>query len=164
MMSMTHHVASHGRAVLAMLGRRVLRRPKRSAPVWFGGQDVMTTIESPSDALWVADALLKSVPQQHICDEFWQTAAVGPLTALLYAASLHGEEGGIDWVQRAVNNIYSDATSPRWYQANELCRSIPGPGAPALARELLRVAALSSRQRESICVMMRAAITAPGPA
>jgi hypothetical protein len=158
MTSMTHQAASLGRAVLAMLHRRWQRRAPRMAPVWRAGQDPTATIESAHDAVMFADSLLESVPRHQVCDEFWQTVALRPLAALLYAASRHGEQGGIGWVHRTVDNIYADAAAAGWYQAIEACRSTGDRAAAALAHDVLGVAWLSSRQRKSICVMMRAAL------
>ncbi|MDV3133332.1 hypothetical protein [Mycobacterium sp. 29Ha] len=158
MISMAHHGATLGRALRNLLHGNTFRRAPRPTPVWGGGADPTRTIESPADALRVAEALLGSVRRRQACERFWCTAAVGPLAALLYASSLHGERAGIGWVHRAVDNIYTDPTGPGWYHTNELCRASADPAAAQLSRQVLRVASLSSRQRESIRVMMRAAI------
>lgn len=158
MMSIGHIAASAGRAVLAMLHRR----RRRAAPPWRGGEDPTRRIETAHDAVMIADALLHFVPRQQGRDEFWQTAALLPLAALLYASARHGEHGGIDWVHRAVDDIYTDAAAAGWYQAIETCRRSGDRAAAALAHDVLASASLSSRQRRSICVMMRAAL-APLP-
>jgi hypothetical protein len=154
MTSTAHHAASLACALLAML----FRRPQRNTPRWRGGEDPTRTIETPHDAVMVADALLESVPRQQVCDEFWQTAALRPLAAQLYASARRGEQGGIDWVHRAVDNIYADAAAAGWHQAIETCRSSGDPAAAALAHDVLGAASLSSRQRQSVCVMMHAAL------
>lgn len=46
------------------------------------------TSTAPHDAVMVADALLESVPRQQVCDEFWQTAALRPLAALLTSTAV----------------------------------------------------------------------------
>lgn len=158
MMSMAHYGASLGRTLRKLLCGHLFGRAQYVTPQWGAGDDPIRMIASPSDAIRVAEALLESVPRRQPCDGFWCSAAVGPLAALLYASSMRGEGAGIEWVHRAVDNIYGDPAGPGWYQANELCRITADPAAAQLARHVLRVASLSSRQRESIRVTMRAAI------
>lgn len=146
--------------MLAAMRARLQRRPRRIDAMVWAGNDPTTSIASLAEAAGVAEALLECVPRKRLSDGYWHGVAVRPLAALLYASALLGERGGIAWAHRAVDNIYSDATAPGWYQAIELCRSIPDAAAARAARDLLTVASLSSRQRASICVMMRAA-TAP---
>lgn len=159
MTSMAHYGASLGRTLRKLLCGHLFGRAQHVAPRWGVGDDPIRVIASPADAIWVAEALLESVPRRQPGAGFWCSAAVGPLAALLYASSLHGERAGIEWVHSAVDNIYADPTGPGWYQANELCRATADPDARQLARDVLRVASLSSRQRESIRATMRAAIT-----
>ena len=126
------------------------------------GQDPTSLISSPHDAFVVAEALLGSLRRRQVSDEFWQSLAVGPLSALLYAASARGNRAGIGWVDLAVDNLDADSRAPGWYQAAAICRAAGGTnsGDVLLARQLKDVVRgpLSSRQQASICYTMRAAI------
>jgi hypothetical protein len=130
-------------------GRRKLRRRL--------GDDPTMPIGWPSDAIDIAAALLESVPRQHATDELWATVAVRPLAELLYAASVQGNAGGIEWASHALVNIDADETVPGWRQAAEIYgRAVPGDS--AMASALLKVGAWTPRQRHSVSYMMHAAI------
>ena len=112
------------------------------------GEDPTLQIGWPHDALEVAEALLESVPRQH-GEEFWKSAAAGPLAGLLYAASPCGNGKGIVW---AGLNIHG----PGWTEAAEICRR---DGVPLLADGMLRIAEMDPRQRDSIRYVIRRAFS-----
>src|ERR1700682_4834535 len=95
----------HVRTRLSIMRDRLQRRRALAQLKVRAGEDPTTSITSPHDAIVIAEALLESVPRQQVCDGFWQTVAVRPLTALLYAASPQGNRGGIAWVDLALDNL-----------------------------------------------------------
>jgi hypothetical protein len=157
-----NRVCVHGRALLAMIHDRLRRRRVPARLRVRAGQDPTSLISSPHDAIVVAEGLLGSVPRRQVSDEFWQTVAAGPLSALLYAASPRGNRAGIGWVDLAVDNLDANSGAPGWYQAAEICRAAgaASSGDNLLARLIINHlrGPLSSRQQVSICYAMRAAI------
>ena len=148
-------------AELLMLRDRLRRRRKLAGQRTIRmDADPTLAIRSPSDALAVAETLVEVSPRGGASAQVWQPEAVRPLAALLYAASPQGNAAGIAWVDRALDNIDTDHTAPGWYQAAQLCRENPAgsPGATALARGVLQVTAMSSRQRRSVWFIMREAV------
>jgi hypothetical protein len=131
------------------------------------GDDPSMAIGSPSEAIEIAEALLECVPRQHTNEALWVTVAVRPLAELLYAASVQGNAGGIEWASHALVNIDANETVPGWRQADEIYRraTAADSAAQSLPGALLRIAALPSRQRHAVSYMMHAAIApwlAPG--
>lgn len=126
------------------------------------GGDPTTVITGPLDALVTAEGLLNRVLRPTSGQEFWASVAAAPLAGLLLAASPQGNGGGIRWVRHAFDGGDA-AIEASWRQAARICHRLGGAdsqSAALLAERLLRVAALSSRQRGSLCETMRAAITA----
>lgn len=126
--------------------------------------DPTTAITGPSDAVTLAEGLLKSLPRQDKHSDLWTSVAVRPLAGLLLAASPQGNHRGIQWVRRTFDDVMTDATVAGWRQAAGICdRAGSGDSrtaASSLADGLLRVSALSTRQRDSVSETMRAAVQA----
>jgi hypothetical protein len=135
-----------------LLQRRICRRL---------GNDPTRAIQSPSDAVDTADALLGPLSRHdaHYHD-VWASVAVRPLAELLYAASKQlGGGRGIEWAWQALVNVEADDTVPGWRQAADIWdQGTPCPS------QLLKVAELPPRQRDSVILMMHAAMApwAPG--
>lgn len=119
------------------------------------GDDPTRTIESPNDAVEVADTLLAPLARQDAnYFDVWASVAVIPVAELLYAASVQSGSGsGMQWASRALVNVEADETVPGWRQAATIWeRSAPVPG------QLRKIAELPSRQRHSVIVIMHAAL------
>ena len=128
--------------------------------------DPTTAITGPSDAVATAEVLLNSPPRQNNYVDPWSSFAVKPLAGLLLAASPQGNHAGIQWVGQAFDNADVEATVASWPQAAGICsRASAGDSraAASSADGLRRVAALSTRQRDSVSMTMRAAIQARRP-
>jgi hypothetical protein len=87
----------------------------------------------------------------------WESNTEAPLAAMLYAASPCGNGKGIEWVLLAVDNVRQDdkyGTAPGWYSAAQLVAD------QLLFRNaLLRTLDMDARQRDSIALTMRKAVT-----
>ncbi len=126
--------------------------------------DPCSRLTSPAEAIECADALLSSsaVPGS----EFWAAAAVGPLAAVLYAASPRGNREGIRWVTQAVAAIPDDAPADsaqaraarRWSPSWDSAIAYLG-GQAHLSSALQRARELRPRQRDSIVMTMREALS-----
>ena len=119
------------------------------------GEDPTLGIGWPKDALDVADALLESVPGQHISEQLWASLAAVPLAGLLYAASPCGNGEGIAWIGHASANTACSMFEHRAGEAADICLRA---GVPLLADGLLRAAGLMPRQRDSVREMIRLAV------
>ena len=85
--------------------------------------DPTAAIATPNDALDAAEDLLaapavhdmgRHMPcRPHYAELLCDTAAAVPLAAMLYAASPAGNDAGIQWVQRAVDDIGTKAIPRR---------------------------------------------------
>ena len=80
-----------------------------------------------------------------VCGAYWGAVTVRPLAALLYAAGPNGDGGGIGWVNLAVENVDTGATTPGWDQVAEICGCADDRAAVWLARAVRGAAAMSSR-------------------
>ncbi|OMC13527.1 hypothetical protein A5736_23020 [Mycobacterium sp. SP-6446] len=127
------------------------------------GYDPTVTTSTPHEALTVAETIMRAATAarrwgaNQLRDEgIWESRAVGPLAALLYAASPAGNARGIEWVLRAVDNVNADCgDEPGWHQAVAICQS-----ADVLALGLRRMFEMTDTQvRDSVAVAMRAALT-----
>lgn len=74
--------------------------------------DPTTTITTPLEALTVAETIMQmatvgmgSGADQVSDGGVWESQAAGPLAAFLYAASPSGNNMGMDWVLKAVDNL-----------------------------------------------------------
>lgn len=121
---------------------------------------VMTS--TPHDALAVAETIMLAATQAPWCGAnevrdrgVWESRAVGPLGALLYAASPAGNGQGIEWVLRAVDNVSTECSNePGWQQATSICHSVE-----IFALGLRRILEMGeSRVRDSLAIAMRAAL------
>ena len=87
----------------------------------------------------------------------WESNTEAPLAAMLYAASPRGNGKGIEWVLLAVDNLEEDKhapDAPGWHSA---ARCVAG--LPLFRNALLRTLAMDPRQRDSIALTMRKAVT-----
>lgn len=87
----------------------------------------------------------------------WEANTEAVLAAMLYAASPCGHGKGIEWVLLAVDNMEDDDKSPDapgWHSA---AREVAGQ--PLFRNALLRTLAMDPRQRDSIALTMRKAVT-----
>jgi hypothetical protein len=124
--------------------------------------DPTVTACTPHEALAVAETIMQAATlargwgANHVRDRgIWELRAVGPLGALLYAASPAGNSQGIEWVLRAVDNINPDCTNePGWQQAVSICQ-----GVEVLALGLRRILETGDPHlRDSVAMVMRAAL------
>jgi hypothetical protein len=70
--------------------------------------DPCSRVTSSAEAVEYAEALLKTAAAKPGC-EFWAAAAVGPLAAMLYAASPHGNNKGAGWLAAVAAGNTCDA-------------------------------------------------------
>lgn len=125
--------------------------------------DPTKLISTAAEAVTAADALLRisRVGQGCRIDRFssstiWISMAEGPLAAMLYAASPHGNGEGIQWVLVALDNtgeIPPDSTTPGWRLAVRIVKGIP-----LFHNALTRTLAMDARQRDSVVSAMRRAL------
>jgi hypothetical protein len=138
-----------------------------AAPVYPDGvepflYDPTASIFTPHEALTVAETIMQmatvgfgSGADQVSDGGIWESQAAGPLAALLYAASPAGNGEGMGWVLRAVDNLDADRRSePGWHQAAYVCHRFQ-----VLALGMLRILDMEPRQRDSVAITMRKAIT-----
>ncbi len=126
--------------------------------------DPTSAITNPGEALTIAETIMQmatvglgSGADQVSDGGVWESQAAGPLAAFLYAASPrpNGNGGGMDWVLQAVDNLDpEDAVNPGWVTAAALCRNFP-----VLAVGMARILDFDPRQRDSVAITMRKAIT-----
>jgi Type IV secretory system Conjugative DNA transfer len=127
--------------------------------------DPTANIFTPYEALTVAETIMQmatvglgSGADQVSDGGVWESQAAGPLAAFLYAASPAGNNEGMDWVLRAVDNL--DTASPNagkkpgWLQAAAICHRYE-----VLAMGMTRILEMEPRQRDSVAITMRKAIT-----
>jgi type IV secretory system conjugative DNA transfer VirD4/TraG family protein len=88
----------------------------------------------------------------------WESNSEGPLAAMLYAASPRGNGQGIEWVLLAVDNLRVErgqlSTTPGWQRAADIVRD-----KPLFYNALMRTLDMDPRQRDSIALTMRKAVT-----
>ncbi|MBN3458428.1 type IV secretory system conjugative DNA transfer family protein [Mycobacterium sp. DSM 3803] len=141
-------------------------RPMAMDPVYPDGVEKLSydptmNIFTPNEALTVAETIMQmatvglgSGADQVSDGGIWESQAAGPLAALLYAASPCGNNEGITWVLKAVDNLDPESmNSPGWAQAAALCRNFE-----VLALGMLRILDMEPRQRDSVAITMRKAI------
>ncbi|WP_142279607.1 hypothetical protein [Mycobacterium arosiense] len=115
--------------------------------------DPCSRVTSSAEAVEYAEALLKTAAARPGC-EFWAAAAVGPVAAMLYAASPHK---GAGWLAAVAADNTRDALGDaglgwQWaipYLADQ----------PLLGNALERVLDLQPRQRDSLVMTMRDALS-----
>lgn len=126
--------------------------------------DPTANIFTPYEALTVAETVMQmatvglgSGADQVSDGGVWESQAAGPLAAFLYAASPMGNNQGMDWVLKAVDNIdttSAGAARPGWVQAAAICHRFE-----VLAVGMTRILDMEARQRDSVAITMRKAIT-----
>ncbi len=123
--------------------------------------DPTVAITGAHEAVSVAESIMRmtSVTMGFDGDRaggVWESRAVLPMAALLYAASPLGNNEGIAWVLRAVDNASADRSNEAgWHQAVSICR-----GVEVLALGLSRILEMEPRQRDLVALTMRKATTA----
>ncbi|MGV7918600.1 type IV secretory system conjugative DNA transfer family protein [Mycobacterium kansasii] len=149
----------------ALVDLRPIVRPVYPHGVEPAVYDPTANIFTPYEALTVAETIMQmatvglgSGADQVSDGGVWESQAAGPLAAFLYAASPMGNNEGMDWVLRSVDNI--DTTSkqagkkPGWLQAAAICHRYE-----VLAMGMTRILDMEPRQRDSVAITMRKAIT-----
>lgn len=87
----------------------------------------------------------------------WETNTEAPLAAMLYAASPCCTGKGIEWVLLAVDNLREDKNDPHapgWHSAARYVERFP-----SLRNGLVRTLEMDARQRDSIALTMRKAVS-----
>ncbi|NTY62579.1 type IV secretory system conjugative DNA transfer family protein [Mycolicibacterium sphagni] len=148
----------------AVIDFRPIANPTYPAGVVPMTYDPTTTIETPLEALTIAENIMQmatvgmgSGADQVSDGGVWESQASGPLAAFLYAASPNGNGMGMDWVLKAVDNMdttETGATQPGWLQAAALCHQYE-----VLAIGMTKILNMEARQRDSVAITMRKAIT-----
>jgi type IV secretion system protein VirD4 len=148
---------------MALIDMRPISMPVYPEGIGTFRHDPTVTADTPQEALAVAETIMQAATLargwgvNHVRDRgIWELRAIGPLGALLYAASPAGNSQGIEWVLRAVDNMNPDCTDePGWQQAVSICQ-----GVEALALGLRRILEMGDPHlRDSVAVAMRAALT-----
>lgn len=126
--------------------------------------DPTANIFTPYEALTVAETIMQmatvglgSGADQVSDGGVWESQAAGPLAAFLYAGSPMGNNEGMEWVLRAVDNIDTTASAgkrPGWLQAAAICHRYE-----VLATGMTTVLDMDPKQRDSVRITMRKAIT-----
>ncbi|MDV6979280.1 type IV secretory system conjugative DNA transfer family protein [Mycobacterium intracellulare] len=126
--------------------------------------DPTALISTPDQAVTAANTMMQmsavglgsSIDQ--VSDAgIWEANTEGPLAAMLYAASPCGHGKGIDWVLLAVDNLEQDdkdPDAPGWHSAARQVAS-----QPLFRNALMRTLAMEPKQRDSIALTMRKAVT-----
>jgi hypothetical protein len=110
--------------------------------------DPTNTITTNEQAQVLAHAMLRLAPDPS--DEVWQTISEPMLTVLLHTASPAGRGGGLPWVDAAVNALAT---------ASGDAAGAVGISDAAARSCLSRLNEFSGRQRDSIIVTLRQAVT-----
>lgn len=126
--------------------------------------DPTAMIRTPDQAVTAANTMMQmsAVGMGSGIDQvsdagIWESNTEGPLAAMLYAASPCGNNKGIEWVLLAVDNIRKDdkqPDAPGWYSAANVVAA-----QPLFRNALLRTLAMDAKQRDSIALTMRKAVT-----
>lgn len=148
----------------ALLDLRPLRSPVYPDGLVPNVYDPTVTIDSPYEALTIAETMMQmatvglgSGADQVSDGGVWESQAAAPLAAFLYAASrspnCNGE--GMDWVLRGVDNIDpKKGDVAGWAAAAATCEQYP-----TVASGITAILAMDPRQRDSVAITMRKAIT-----
>lgn len=130
--------------------------------------DPTKLISTPDQAVTMANTMMQmsavglgSGVDQVSDAGIWEANTEAPLAAMLYAASPRGNNKGIGWVLLAVDNMTKPnpkaraATDvPGWYSAARENASLP-----LFRNALMRTLAMDAKQRDSIALTMRKAVT-----
>lgn len=116
--------------------------------------DPCARVTSPAEAVEYAQAPLTTSAGPGC--EFWAETAVGPLAAMLYAASPRGNNEGVQWLVTAPAATTPEAladTAQGWRSAVSYLAD-----QPVLGNSLQRALELDPRQRDSLVMTMRDAL------
>ncbi|GAB4667392.1 hypothetical protein [Mycobacterium avium] len=126
--------------------------------------DPCSRVTSPAQAFECAQALLNATTKPG--GDIWAAQAVAPLAAMLYAASPRGNNEGIRWLTRATATLPHAAPAhtahsraarrwgPSWHSAiTHLDQQ------PLLSSALRRTLEMTPRQRDSLLMTMRHALS-----
>lgn len=146
----------------ALIDMRPLSAPVYPQDLEIFSYDPTASIFTPHEALTVAETIMQmatvgfgSGADQVSDGGIWESQAAGPLAALLYAASPAANNKGMQWVLRAVDNLDAERRNePGWHQAAAYCHRFD-----VLALGMLRILDMEPRQRDSVAITMRKAIT-----
>jgi len=126
--------------------------------------DPTTLITKPDDAVTIGNTMMQvsavglgSGVDQVSDGGIWESNTESPLAAMLYAASPCCTGKGIEWVMLAVDNLREDKDSPEapsWHSAARYVAAIP-----PFRNGLLRTLAMEAKQRDSIALTMRKAVS-----
>lgn len=126
--------------------------------------DPTAVISTPDQAVTAANTMMQmsavglgSGIDQVSDAGIWEANTEAVLAAMLYAASPCGHGEGIEWVLLAVDNMEEndkDTDAPGWRAASRWVAS-----QPLFRNALLRTLAMDPRQRDSIALTMRKAVT-----
>lgn len=128
--------------------------------------DPTVSIDSPAEALTVAETIMQmstvglgSGADQVSDGGIWESQAAGPLAAFLTPHPpphpSTATASGMSWVLTAVDNIDPEKfDTPGWAQAAALCHKHK-----VLALGMMRILEMDARQRDSVAITMRKAIT-----
>jgi hypothetical protein len=126
--------------------------------------DPCTQVTSPAEAVECAEALLNASTKPG-CG-LWAARALTPLAGLLYAASPRGNNEGIRWLTRAAATLPDQGAAdnartraarrwgPGWHRALTYLAD-----EPLLSNALSRTLELHPRQRDSLVMTIREALS-----
>lgn len=125
--------------------------------------EALLAVTSPSEAFGFAHSLLAAttcdvprlvgVPGSVDHDELWREVAQRPLTALIYTASWQPRP--LAWLEQAVSRLGVGDQDAGWRAAVEAVAEVDS----TLCEWVKNTAAMESRQRGSVAVVMRDALT-----
>lgn len=148
----------------ALIDLRPLRSPVYPAGLVPMVYDPTVTIDNPYEALTVGETIMQmatvglgSTINQVSDGGVWESQAAGPLAAFLYAASRspNCNKKGMAWVLEGVDNIDPKRVDVAgWAQAASFCSDFP-----TLAVGMRAIMEMDPRQRDSVAITMRKAIT-----
>lgn len=110
------------------------------------------------DARGALAAAEKLITAGHCAMEFWKAAAAGPLAAILYTATATRRTEGIAAARQIAADIdraYPAADGREWTKVAARCPN------QFLAQCLRSIAAMNTRQRDSISLVITRALGAP---
>lgn len=148
----------------ALVDLRPIMSPVYPHSVESAVYDPTVNIFTPYEALTVAETIMQmatvglgSGADQVSDGGVWESQAAGPLAAFLYAASPRGNNEGMEWVLRAVDNIDTISENagkkPGWLQAAAICHRYE-----VLAVGMTSILDMDPRQRDSVRITIRKAI------
>lgn len=126
--------------------------------------DPTALITAPDEAVTMANTMMQmsavgmgSGVDQVSDGGIWESNTEAPLAAMLYAASPCCTGKGIEWVLLAVDNVREDKADPEapgWHSAARYVDHLP-----LFRNGLTRTLAMDTKQRDSIALTMRKAVS-----